>query len=181
MPFTIKLPPDVLAMAHLTAEQRPKNIKHHKPSEDPHADLVGAIAEHAFAYHMGISQSSIDSSGGTYGRGDGGWDFEIGNKQVKIDVKASRHHPESWVVPGTKELKSDWYVFAYVILPDTVIFQGYAHKDQLEPMALSTSVKGKRLVYLTEVQLIEKRHFKTSIPRRPKKAVNTTASRGKES
>lgn len=169
MPFTVVLPPDALAMAHVTAEQRPKNIAHHKPAKDPHADLVGALAEHAFAYHLGLPQHSIDSSGGPHGRGDGGWDFSLKDETVKLDVKASRIHPESWVVPGGKELKSDWYIFAYVILPDTVVFQGYAHKDQLEPMGLSKSVKGKRLVYLTEVPKIEKHHFKTSIPRRPKK------------
>jgi hypothetical protein len=165
--YTVKLDPHTLAMAQHTAEMRPKNIKHHKPSEDPHADLVGAIAEHAFAQHLGVSQDSIDSSGGPFGRGDGGWDFTVGAKNVKIDIKSSRKHPESWVVPAGK-LKSDWYVFAYVILPDTVIFQGKAHASELEPMGLSSSVPGKRLVYLVEISDIKPDDFKTRVPRRPK-------------
>jgi hypothetical protein len=175
MPFTVKIPPDVLAMAHYTAEHRPKNIKHHKPSTDPHADLVGAIAEHAFAYHCGIPQSAIDSSGGPHGRGDGGKDFTFKDEKIKVDIKSSRKHPESWVVP-LGDLRSDWYVFAYVILPDTVIFQGMAHKDTLMPMTESGSVPGKRLVYLTEVTPIEERHFKKTIPRRPKQTCGQAAS-----
>ncbi len=169
MGYTIVLPPDVLAHAMLTAEQRPQNIKHHRPSADPHADLVGALAEHAFAYHVGIPQDQIDSSGGPDGRGDGGWDFKVekGGKSVLVDTKASRKHPESWVIPAGN-LVADWYVFAYVILPATVIFQGMGHRSVLEPMGVSSSVPGKRLVYLTEVQDIKPSHFKATIPRRPK-------------
>lgn len=167
MAYEVKLTPDALAMAHVTAEQRPRNIAHHKPPADPHADLVGAIAEHAFAQHLGLPQSSIDYSGGPNGRGDGGKDFVIGDKEIRIDVKASRKHPESWVVP-LGDLRSDWYVFAYVRLPDTVIFQGKAHKDTLMPMGESGSVPGKRLVYLVEVSDITPNDFKKTIPRRPK-------------
>lgn len=177
MAFTVKLTPHSLAMAQHTAENRPKNIKHHKPSEDPDADLVGAVAEHAFAQHLGISQDSIDSSGGPFGRGDGGWDFTVGAKNVKIDIKSSRNHPESWVVPAGK-LKSDWYVFAYVILPDTVIFQGKAHRNDLEPMGLSSSVPGKRLVYLVEIDPIKETDFKRHIPRTPKPSRLKAATRG---
>ncbi len=169
MPYTVKLPPDVMARAGWTATERPKNILHHKPSADPHADLVGALAEHAFAHHCGISEMLIDSSGGPHGRGDGGWDFFFKNNTVKVDIKSSRKHPESWVVP-LGNLRSDWYVFAYVILPDTIIFQGKAHKMTLEPMTESGSVKGKRLVYLTEVEDIKPSDFKTVIPKRPKAA-----------
>jgi hypothetical protein len=171
VPFEVVVPPEVLAMAELTAAERPKNIKHHRPSKDPHADLVGALAEHAFAYHCGIPQRMIDSSGGPTGRGDGGKDFEFRDGKVKVDVKASRHHPESWTVPGVTPLQSDWYVFAYVILPDRVIFQGKAHRSVLEPMVVGHPVEKKRLVYLTEITDIRPDDFKKTIPRRPKEAV----------
>jgi hypothetical protein len=183
MPFTIVLPPDVMAMAEWTAQERPRNIQHHRPSKDPHADLVGALAEHAWAYHTGVSQTLVDSSGGPLGRGDGGWDFTLKDETVKLDIKASRIHPESWVMPGVTPLKADWYIFAYVILPDTVIFQGYAHRSLIEPMVvleIPYELKGKRLVYLTEISKIDKHHFKTSIPRRPKEAAIQSIDSGSE-
>lgn len=161
--FTVVLPPHVLASAMRTAEERPRNIKHHVPSSHPDADLWGAMSEHAFAYHLGMPTMAVDSSGGPDGRGDGGVDFTVYGET--IDVKSSGKHDSSWVVPRG-DLKADWYVFAYVILPDTVVFKGKARREDLEPIKTSEKVGGKRLVYLEEVEDIGPQDF-TRKPGRP--------------
>lgn len=178
MPVRILLPPDILAMAHFTAQERPRNIPHSKPSDDPYADLVGALGEYAFAFHCGLPYTAIQhvavqQPDGSWG--DGGWDFAFKDGKVLVDIKASRKHTDSFVVPGRQKkrggwhegLKADWYVSAFVTLPDTVEFRYKAHRDVLLPMTNSPLIPGKRLVYGTEVQAFNAQDFKTSIPRRP--------------
>jgi hypothetical protein len=139
------LTPEVLAMAHYTAEQRPLHISKHNPPSDPIADLVGAMAEHAFAHIYGIRQDSITWDGGTDGWGDGGVDFTM--LEGTVDLKASHKWPDSWVVKKGP-CRSDWYVFGTVYLPDTVVFKAKARKEVIEPIELSQKVGNNRIVRL---------------------------------
>lgn len=153
--FTVVLPPWVMAMAMATAEERPENAKkqrRHQPPTHPDADLWGAMSEHAFAYHHRIHPGSITATGS-----DGGVDFTLGNST--LDIKSSGIHESSWVIPG-KELKSDWYVFAFVKLPDRVVFKGKARRETLERLPISTAVPGKRIVRLTDVMDIGPEDFR---------------------
>lgn len=161
--FDVVLKKGNYALAERTARLRPQNVINHNPSKDPDADLIGALAEHAFAQRFRIPQESIDSSGGLYGRGDGGWDFEVNGQ--RIDIKASGKYPGSWVVPKG-DLRADLYVFAFVDKETgTVSFRGKATKQQLEPIRTSAKVGGKRLVYLAEVDDVTTEDFRRK-PRR---------------
>lgn len=132
-----------------TAEDRPRNVRKHKPPTDPDADLYGAVSEYAFAQHHRIPVGVIDASGGVNGAGDGGVDFRVA--KTTIDIKSSGRYRDSWVVPAGK-LRAEWYVFAYVELPETVTFLGKARAEDLQKIAPSDRVSGKRLVYLAEVE-----------------------------
>lgn len=157
MPFTVTLTHESLNAAKMTAAMRPVMINHHNPSEDSDADLFGAMAEHAFAQHLGIPQSSIDYSGGRDGRGDGGVDFNVHG--TTVDVKSSARHPSSWVIPGGS-LKSEWYVFATVSPPDMVTFKAKGHRDYLSKVATRQfGEKRKRLVHLQELDDIGPEDF----------------------
>ena len=143
--YTVVLTPEVLAMAHYTAEQRPKHVSKHNPPSDPDADLVGAMAEHAWAWVYRIPQDSITWDGGPDGWGDGGIDFSM--VEGTVDIKASHKWPDSWVVKKGP-CRADWYVFATVYLPDTVVFKGVARKEDIEPIEVSAKVGGNRIVRL---------------------------------
>lgn len=142
---TLILTPEVLAMAHYTAEQRPQHVSKHNPPSDPLADLIGAMAEHAFAYMYKIPQSSITWDGGENGWGDGGIDFRM--EEGTVDLKASHKWPDSWVVKRGP-CRADWYVFATVYLPDTVVFKAKAKREVIEPIEISNKVGGNRIVRL---------------------------------
>jgi hypothetical protein len=166
MAFTVVLSPKSLAAAKMTATLRPVNVRKHIPPEDPDADLYGAMAEHAFAQHMGIPQSAINRQSLPTG-GDGGIDFTVDGKTV--DIKSSARHPNSWLVPAGN-LRAEWYIFATVTMPNMVTFKGKATREQLERIAPITvgkegSQKKKRLVYLSEVDDIGPQDFKRQ-PRR---------------
>lgn len=161
MAYTVKLTPKALAAAKMTATLRPMNVRFHIPSEDPDADLYGAMAEHAFAQHHHIPHRMVSSDPLPSG-GDGGVDFV--RHGHTIDIKASLRHPSSWLVPGG-QLRAEWYVFATVTMPDMVTFKGKATREQLEriaPKAIGKegSHKLKRLVYLAEVDDIGPEDFK---------------------
>jgi hypothetical protein len=132
-------PPEVMAMAALTAERRPGRIAGHKPSTDPQADLVGALAEHVWAWLYKLPQTSVYADGQL---GDGGIDFWM--EEGSVDIKASRRHGSSWVVK-TGPLRADWYVFSYVVLPDTVFYLAKAPRTVISPIGES-QIPGKRLV-----------------------------------
>lgn len=151
--FEVKLPPDVLALAMITAEERPKRVSRHNPPSDPKADLVGAIAEHGFAYAFRIPQSSITYDGGPNGWGDGGIDFVMA--EGSVDIKASHKWPESWVVKRGI-LRADWYIFA-TVYPDEgrVVFKGKARKESLAGIPLQAKVGSNRLVHISDVEGIE--------------------------
>lgn len=166
MAFTVTLSHKSLAAAKMTAALRPVNVRNHIPPEDPDADLYGAMAEHAFAQHLGIPQSSINHQALPSG-GDGGVDFTVDGETV--DIKSSARHPNSWLVPAG-DLRADWYVFATVTMPNLVTFKGKARADQLSRIAPVTvgregSHKKKRLVYLSEVDEIGPQDFQRQ-PRR---------------
>jgi hypothetical protein len=146
--FKVVVTPEIMALAGVTSEERPRNIKHHKPAAHPLGEIAGALAEHAWAYKFGIPQTEVKSDGGPYGHGDGGFDFVMGG--VKIDVKASPVHPRSWVV-GAGPIRTDWYVFAFVTLPDTVEFVAKAPGWWVEPQGLVYSVGNKRLIRYAEL------------------------------
>jgi hypothetical protein len=135
----VVLPPDILALAMYTAENRPKFVSVHRPSVDPEADIVGALPEHAWAwmYHMPQALIAYESE-----YGDGGIDFTM--KEGSVDIKASRKYPTSWVIK-LGPLRSRWYVFSYVVLPDTVWFVAKAHRTSLYHIK-ETVVPGSRLV-----------------------------------
>ncbi len=137
------LPPDVIANAMVTAENRPKFVVKHRPSSDPDADIVGALPEHAWAWLYKFPQDII-----RYDQwyGDGGVDFTM--KQGTVDIKASQRHKDSWTVK-MGDLRSEWYVFSYVVLPDTVFFIAKAHRDVLKDIK-ETIVRGVRIVRLKE-------------------------------
>lgn len=167
MAFTVKLSHKSLAAAKMTAALRPVNVRFHIPPEDPDADLYGAMAEHAFAQHLGLPQAAISHQALPAG-GDGGIDFELVDGTT-IDIKSSARHPNSWLVPAG-ELRAGWYVFATVTMPDLVTFKGRATREELEritPIKVGKegSQKAKRLVYLSEVQDIGPEDFKRQ-PRR---------------
>jgi hypothetical protein len=164
--FTVKLTPKALAAAKMTATLRPINVRFHVPSEDPDADLYGAMAEHAFAQHFRIPHRMVSVQELPSG-GDGGVDFTYNGHT--FDVKSSARHPSSWLIPGGV-LRSDWYIFATVSLPDLVTFKGKATREYLEKITPTTvgregSQKKKRLVYLSEVEDFGPEDFKRK-PRR---------------
>lgn len=166
MAFTVTLSHKSLAAAKMTAALRPINVRKHIPPEDPDADLYGAMAEHAFAQHLGLRQDAISHQALPVG-GDGGVDFTVGDET--IDIKSSARHPNSWLVPAG-ELRADWYVFATVTMPSMVTFKGKARAEQLARITPVTvgkegSHKKKRLVYLSEVDDIGPQDFKRQ-PRR---------------
>jgi hypothetical protein len=183
MGISIVLPPDVLAMAHDTAERRPLSIPWHRrnPSADPLADLIGAMGEYAFAVYCKLPYTiiqylAVEQTDGKWG--DGGKDFTFKDGKVKVDIKSSRKWKDSFIVPGRNKvkgewvegLKSDWYVSAFVTLPDTVEFRYKAHRDILLPMGNSGVVRGKRLVFNTEegIERFEEGDFRDAIPRKPR-------------
>jgi hypothetical protein len=136
----VVLPPDILALALYTAENRPKHVAVPQKSVDPDADVVGALPEHAWAwmYHMPQALIAYESP-----YGDGGVDFTM--EEGTVDIKASQRHPTSWTIK-MGPLRSLWYVFCHVILPDTVWFVAKAHKGVLTPIKESQIVPGVRLV-----------------------------------
>lgn len=148
MAFTVVLPPEIIARAHATSEERPKTIKHHKPAAHPEGEIAGAISEHAWAYYYKLGPDSVKSDGGLYGHGDGGKDFIMHG--LMVDIKSSPVHPWSWVV-GKGPIRCDWFVFAHVILPDTVIFQAKAPRWAIEPIGVVEKVGSKRLVFYEEL------------------------------
>jgi hypothetical protein len=148
MSFTVVLPPDIIARAHATSEERPRTIKHHKPAAHPEGEIAGAISEHAWAYYYKLGPDSVKSDGGPYGHGDGGMDFIMHG--LTVDIKSSPVHPWSWVV-GAGPIRCDWFVFAHVILPDTVIFQAKAPGWFIKPFGLVEKVGNKRLVGYEEL------------------------------
>ena len=153
---TVILTPEVLAMAHYTAEQRPKHVSKHNPPSDPDADLVGAMAEHAWAYIYRIPQSVITWDGGPDGWGDGGIDFTM--VQGTVDLKASHKWPDSWVVKKGP-CRADWYVFATVYFPDTVVFKAKATKEVIEPIQVDNRVGGNRIVRLEMLEDFHREDF----------------------
>lgn len=157
--FRIILPPEVIAFAMTTAENRPKNINVSTPPVDPDADLFGALAEHAWAYAYGIPQSEVTDDGGTEGWGDGGIDFYM--VEGTVDIKSSSRHPLSWVVKKGR-CRADWYVFATVIIPDTVIFKGKATQLVVSGIPLQAKVGNNRLVDFSILDDIEIEDFSVS-------------------
>lgn len=153
--FQVVLPPWVIASAMATAEERPENAKkigRHNPPAHQDADLWGALSEHAFAFHHRINPQLISTAGN-----DGGIDFDLGD--CTVDIKSSGVHPDSWVVAGG-DLRADWYVFAYVQLPDKVIFKGKARREDLEKLPKSDKVPGKRLVKRADISDISPEDFR---------------------
>lgn len=145
--YQVSLPPWIIANAMVTAEERPANAKklgRHNPPNHQDADLWGAMSEHGFAFHNRLAPESIGTAGN-----DGGVDFVIGD--CTVDIKSSGIHPDSWVVGGGR-LRAGWYVFAYVIVPDKVIFKGKQRREVLEKLPLSAQVPGKRLVRLGDIE-----------------------------
>lgn len=144
--FDIVLPPDVLAMAMYTAQERPKRVSKHNPPSDPDADLVGAICEHGWAFAYRLPQSSITYDGGPDGWGDGGIDFHMA--EGTVDLKASHKWPESWVVKRG-DLRADWYVFATVYIEvGRVVYKAKALREYIERVPRDNRVGGNRLVRL---------------------------------
>ena len=161
--FKVVLPPWVIAMAMATAEERPANAKklgRHRPPFNPDGDLWGALSEHAFAFHHRINPTVISSAGN-----DGGIDFTLDD--CTVDIKSSGVHPDSWVISGS-DLKADWYVFAFVQVPDTVIFKGKARREELMALPISDRVPGKRLVRRENISDIGPEDFRGETTRREK-------------
>jgi hypothetical protein len=148
MAIDVIVPPEVMALAGFTSEERPRTIKHHKPAFHPQGEIAGALAEHAWAWYWGIPQTEVKSDGGKYGHGDGGFDFTMHG--LTIDVKASPKHPWSWVV-GSGPINCDWFVFAYVVLPDRVSFRAKAPAWWVRPQGLVARVGNKRLIEYEEL------------------------------
>ncbi len=145
MTFRVILPPDILALAMVTAEERPKNVVNHIPLIDPNGELSGAVSEHGWAWSYRMPQSLITSDGMF---GDGGIDFTM--EQGTVDIKSSSRYSDSWVVKRGR-CRADWYVFATVILPGTVIFKGKATREMVEAFPLVEKVGNNRLVTLNMV------------------------------
>lgn len=164
MAYTVKLTKTAMAAARRTAELRPKNVRFHVPATDPNADLHGAMAEHAWVQHHKLRHALVGTDAMGVG-GDGGVDFHT--PLGTLDIKASSKHPTSWLVPGGP-LRAEWYVFATVVPPDTVIFKGKATAGQLsriKPVQFSEGSKVKRLVYLAEVDDIDPEDFRGGVGR----------------
>lgn len=145
--FRVEVIPEYMAHAQFCYEQRPQHIKKHIPPTDPLADLAGCLAEYAWVQHYKYPPDTISWHGGPDGRGDPGWDFEM--REGTVDIKSSRKHSTSWVVKkhgGDRDLRADWYVFAYVILPDVVQFRYKAPRAALLNMPADDRVGGNRLV-----------------------------------
>lgn len=143
----IVVSPEYMAHAEFCAERRPQHIRNHVPPTDPLADLAGCVAEYAWVQHYRFPPDTISWNGGNDGRGDAGWDFVM--REGTVDIKASRKYPHSWVVKkhrGEKDLRADWYVFAYVMLPDTVQFRYKAPRSVIEGLPAEDRVGGHRLV-----------------------------------
>ena len=159
--FTVIAPPEVMALALDTAEKRTEGSKQagwHNPPMAANSEYWGSLAEHCFAYHLGIPPTEIGHSGK-----DGGIDFTI-NGQT-IDVKASAKHDSSWVLPYKDRSKrekavADWYVLSFVIEPDTVIFKGKVRGDYVRQLGESVMVYNKRIVTLQEAEDIAPEDFR---------------------
>jgi hypothetical protein len=153
MTVRIVLPPEVLAMALYTAEQRPKNVVNHIPLFDPMGELVGAMAEHAWAWLYRLPQDSVTSH---EAYGDGGIDFDM--EEGSVDIKASGRYEDSWVVKRGP-CRADWYVFAFVQQPDTVIFKAKASKEVVAGIGTDNRVGGNRLIRIEQLEDFDESDF----------------------
>jgi hypothetical protein len=159
--FTVVAPPYIMALAQETAERRTEGSKRagfHNPPFEANSEYWGALAEHALAYHLGIPPQEVGYDGK-----DGGVDFTVGG--VTIDVKSSAKHDSSWVLPYKDRKKNekavaDWYVLAFVIEPDTVIFKGKVRGDYVRKLDESVMVYNKRIVTLREAEDIAEEDFR---------------------